>query len=147
MKIEGSHTLAAARPRVFAMLFDPEVLRRAVPGCEEITPAGENAFRISMKAGLATIRGKVDGEIRIEESRPPEHYRLAMKGKGMGSVVDGWANLDLTETAGGTEVRYDGEANIGGMIAAVGNRLIELAVRKALSDFFARIAVEAAAAP
>jgi len=128
MKIEGSHTLAAARPRVFAMLFDPEVLRRAVPGCEEITPAGENAFRISMKAGLATIRGKVDGEIRIEESRPPEHYRLAMKGKGMGSVVDGWAN-------------------IGGMIAAVGNRLIELAVRKALSDFFARIAVEAAAAP
>jgi carbon monoxide dehydrogenase subunit G len=145
MKIEGSHTLAAARPRVFAMLFDPEVLKRAVPGCEEITPAGENAFRISMKAGLATIRGKVAGEIRIEESRPPEHYRLSMKGKGMGSVVDGWADLDLTETPEGTEVHYAGEANIGGMIAAVGNRLIELAVRKALNDFFARIAQEASA--
>ena len=146
MKIEGSHTLAAARPRVFAMLFDPQVLKRAVPGCEEITPAGENAFRISMKAGLATIRGKVAGEIRIEESRPPEHYRLSMKGKGMGSVVDGWANLDLTETPEGTVVRYDGEANIGGMIAAVGNRLIELAVRKALNDFFERIAQESQAA-
>jgi carbon monoxide dehydrogenase subunit G len=94
---------------------------------------------------LATIRGKVAGEIRIEESRPPEHYRLSMKGKGMGSVVDGWADLDLTETPEGTEVHYAGEANIGGMIAAVGNRLIELAVRKALNDFFARIAQEASA--
>src|SRR5258706_482757 len=96
-----------------------------------------------MKAGLATIRGKVAGEIRIEESRPPEHYRLSMKGKGMGSFVDGWADLDLTETKEGTEVRYKGEANIGGMIAAVGNRMIELAVRKALSDFFDHIAQEA----
>jgi len=146
VKIEGSHSLAAERARVFALLLDPEVLKRAVPGCEAITPSGENSFRISMKAGLATIRGKVDGEIRVEESRPPEHYRLSMKGKGMGSVVDGWADLDLTETADGTEVRYSGEANIGGMIAAVGNRLIELAVRKALNDFFERIAQEAAAA-
>lgn len=145
MKIEGSHSLAAARPRVFALLLDPQVLKRAIPGCEEITPAGENTFRISMKAGLATIRGKVDGEIRIEESRAPEHYRLSMKGKGMGSFVNGWANLDLTETEAGTEVRYEGEAQIGGMIAAVGNRLIELAVRKSLNDFFARIAEEAAA--
>lgn len=145
MKIEGSHSLAAARPRVFALLLDPQVLKRAIPGCEEITPEGENTFRISMKAGLATIRGKVDGEIRIEESRAPEHYRLSMKGKGMGSFVNGWANLDLTETEAGTEVRYEGEAQIGGMIAAVGNRLIELAVRKSLNDFFARIAEEAAA--
>ena len=143
MKIEGKHTLAAPRPRVFEMLFDPDVLERAIPGCEEISPAGKDAFHISMKAGLATIRGKVTGEISIEESRPPEHYRLAMKGKGMGSFVDGWADLDLSETEEGTEVRYKGEANIGGMIAAVGNRMIELAVRKALSDFFDRIAEEA----
>jgi hypothetical protein len=147
MKIEGACTLAATRQRVFALLLDPQVLQRAIPGCEEIAPAGENAFRIRMKAGLATIRGKVEGEIRVEESRAPEHYRLSMKGKGMGSFVDGWANLDLSETSGGTEVRYGGEANIGGMIAAVGNRLIELAVRKALSDFFERIAQETAAAP
>jgi hypothetical protein len=145
MKIEGSYTLAAPRERVYALLLDPQVLKRAIPGCEEIAPSGENAFRVSMKAGLATIRGKVEGDIRIEEARAPEHYRLAMSGKGMGSFVNGFANLNLTEAAGGTEVRYEGEANIGGMIAAVGNRMIELAVRKALSDFFERIAQEAAA--
>lgn len=144
MKIEGSYTLAAPRERVFALLLDPQVLKRAIPGCEEITPSGENTFRLSMKAGLATIRGKVEGEIRIEESRVPEHYRLSMNGKGMGSFVNGFADLDLAEAEGGTEVRYAGEANIGGMIAAVGNRMIELAVRKALSDFFERISQEAA---
>lgn len=143
MKISGSHTVAAGREKVYALLLDPGVLQRAIPGCDEITPAGEGAFRIKMRAGLASIRGKVEGEIRIEEARAPEHYRLAMTGKGMGSFVNGWASLDLTETPGGTEVRYEGEASVGGMIAAVGNRMIEVAVRKSLSDFFGAIEREA----
>lgn len=148
MKIEGSYTIPASREKVYALLLDPAVLKRAIPGCEEIQPQGDSAFRIKMRAGLASIRGNVEGEIRVEDARPPEHYRLAMSGKGMGSFVTGWANLDFTEAAGtapasGTEIRYSGEAQVGGMIAAVGNRMIELAVRKALSDFFEFIKEEA----
>ncbi len=143
MKISGTHTFSAGREKVYAMLVDPTVLHRAIPGCDEITPAGAGAFRIKMRAGLATIRGKVEGDIRIEEARPPEHYRLTMSGKGMGSFVNGWANLDLKESPQGTEVSYEGEATVGGMIAAVGNRMIEVAVKKSLGDFFAAIEREA----
>ena len=143
MKIEGSYTIPARREKVYALLLDPAVLKRAIPGCEEIQPQGDAAFRIKMRAGLASIRGNVEGEIRMEDARPPEHYRLAMSGKGMGSFVNGWADLDFAETAGNTEIRYAGEASVGGMIAAVGNRMIELAVRKSLSDFFDFIKKEA----
>ena len=145
MKVSGSHTFSSRREKVYTLLLDPQVLHRAIPGCDEIMPSGQGAFQIRMRAGLASIRGKVEGEIRIEDARAPEHYRLTMSGKGMGSFVNGWANLDFKEAVGGTtEVIYEGEASVGGMIAAVGNRMIEVAVRKSLSDFFAAIEREAA---
>ena len=65
-------------------------MHRAIPGCEEIAPEGVGKFRIRMSAGLASIRDRVDGEIHVEEATPPGHYKLAMKGKGMGSFMDGW---------------------------------------------------------
>lgn len=144
MTISGTQSVPAPRERVFTMLLDPAVLQRAIPGCEEIAPTGEGAFRIKMSAGIASIRGKVEGQIQVQESRAPEHYRLAMSGKGMGSFVEGWADIDLTDAEGVTQVAYSGEAKIGGMIAAVGNRMIDLAVKKALTDFFERLKKEAA---
>ena len=143
MKVEGSASIPAPRERVFAMLLDPEVLKRAITGCEEFTPTGEGAVRIKMSAGIASIRGRVEGEVLVNESRPLEHYRLAMKGKGMGSFVEGWAAIDLSEADGITHVAFQGEATIGGMIAAVGSRMIDLAVKKALGDFFERLKQEA----
>jgi carbon monoxide dehydrogenase subunit G len=143
MTIAGTQTVPALRDRVFAMLLDPAVLQRAIPGCEEIAPTEAGAFHIKMSAGIASIRGKVEGQIKIQESRAPEHYKLAMSGKGMGSFVEGWADIDLAEADGATEVKYAGEAKIGGMIAAVGNRMIDLAVKKALGDFFERLKQEA----
>ena len=124
------------------MLLDPQVLKRVIPGCEEVVPDGEDTFGIKMSAGLASIRGKVEGQIKVEERRAPEHYRLSMTGKGMGSFVEGFAAIDLKDADGNTEVAYAGEAKIGGMIAAVGNRMIDLAVRKALTDFFERLKQE-----
>jgi len=144
MTISGTQSVPAPRERVFTMLLDPAVLQRAIPGCEEIMPTGEGTFRIKMSAGIASIRGKVEGQIQVQESRAPEHYRLAMSGKGMGSFVEGWADIDLTDAEGVTQVAYSGEAKIGGMIAAVGNRMIDLAVKKALTDFFERLKQEAA---
>ena len=144
MKVEGSTSIAAPRDRVFAMLLDPEVLKRCVTGCEDFTPTGADAYRIRMSAGIATIRGRAEGEVLVNESRPPEHYRLSMKGKGMGSFVDGWAAIDLTEADGETQVAYHGEATVGGMIAAVGSRMIDLAVKKVLGDFFERLKQEGA---
>src|SRR5437899_504852 len=100
MKIQGTAAIPAPRERVFKMLLDPEVLKRIIPGCETITVESDTSFRIAMAAGLASIRGKVEGTIQVEEERAPEHYRLSMSGKGMGSFVNGWANIDLADAAG-----------------------------------------------
>jgi len=145
MKIEGSSTIPVSREKVWALLLDPAVIQRTVPGCEELKPEGEGVFRAKVRAGIATIRGNVEGEIRLENVRAPEHYRMVFSGKGMGSFLNGHADMDLGESAGATEVRYSGEVSVGGMIAAVGNRMIELAARKAIGDFFERIKQEAAA--
>jgi uncharacterized protein len=144
MKVEGSTSIPGPRERVFAMLLDADVLKRALTGCEDFTKSGEGAYRIKMSAGIASIRGRFEGEVLVNESRPPEHYRLAMKGKGMGSFVDGWAAIDLTEADGATQIAYHGEATVGGMIASVGSRMIDLAVKKVLGDFFENLKKEAA---
>ena len=143
MKIEGSYSIPGPRDKVWALLQNPSVLQGAIPGCDELKPEGDGLFRTKLCAGLAAIRGNVEGEIRLQDVRAPEHYRLSVSGKGMGSFVNGWANLDLVEAQGGTEVRYEGEVSVGGMIVAVGNRMIEVAVRKALTDFFDRIKEQA----
>ncbi len=139
MKISGSYPIPAPRNQVWAALLDPGVLQRAIPGCDELTPEGNGLFRARLRAGIASIRGNVEGQIRLQDVREPEHYRLSVNGKGMGSFVNGWADLDLAEAEGGTSVRYEGDVAVGGMIAAVGNRMIELAVRKAVTEFFERI--------
>jgi carbon monoxide dehydrogenase subunit G len=144
MHVEGSASIPAPRDRVFAMLLDPEVLKRTLTGCEDFTPTGATAFCIKISAGLGGIRGRAEGEVVVEESRPPEHYRLAMKGKGVGSFVDGWVTIDLTEANGETQIAYQGEAAIGGLVIVVGSRMIDLAVKKVLGDFFERLKKEAA---
>jgi len=136
--------IPAPRERVFPMLLDPAVLQRLIPGCEEIAPDGEAALTIKMSAGISGIRGKVEGRIEVEESRPPEHYRLAMSAKGMGSFFEGTAEIDLTEAEGGTQVAYAVEGKIGGMIAAVGDRMIDLGVKKGVGYFFERLKQETA---
>lgn len=147
MKIAGTQAIPASREHVFTMLLDPDILKRAIPGCQEVVPSGEGEFKIKMSAGLASIRGHVEGTVKVEESRAPEHYRLSMNGKGMGSFVEGWADIDLLpvpqEEGAATQVTYAGEAKIGGMIASVGSRMIDLAVKKALADFFERLKQEA----
>src|SRR5438874_13354787 len=112
MKISGSASIPAPRERVFKMLLNADVLQRIIPGCLGVTVINDQSFKISMAAGLATIRGKVEGTIQVDEERAPEHYKLSMSGKGMGSFVNGWASIDLAEAGEGTGISYQGEANV-----------------------------------
>jgi carbon monoxide dehydrogenase subunit G len=144
MQVEGSASVPAPRDRVFAMLLDPEVLKRTLTGCEDFIPTGADAFCIKMSAGIGGVRGRAEGEVLVKESRPPEHFRLAMKGKGVGSFVEGWVTIDLAEANGETQIEYRGEAALGGLITVVGNSMIDRVVRKVLRDFFERLKNEVA---
>src|SRR5687768_6356678 len=97
MKLEGSHQLHARRERLFALLTNPDVLKRCIPGCERLEETGENTFSTTMKAGVGSIKGIFNGTVRLQDLRPPEHFRLAVDAKGTPGFLKGTGDLDLED--------------------------------------------------
>jgi hypothetical protein len=145
MKIEGTQELRASRERVFQALIDPAVLQRCIPGCERLERTGENSFSTTLKAGVGPIKGIFTGNVRIEDLRVPEHYRIVVDGKGQPGFAKGAGDLDLEERDGVTVVSYKGDLQVGGTIAGVGQRMIEGAARMMAAQFFTAIEAEAMA--
>lgn len=143
MKVEGRHALASPRERVFQALTDPATVARLLPGCEKLESAGPDTYRVKMKLGLAALSGAYEGTVKLSEPRPPEHLRLTVSSRGPWGFVDGDGTLDLIEQGGQTEVRYAGELKVGGMIASVGQRLLDGAARMVLGQFFKNLEKEA----
>jgi uncharacterized protein len=143
MKIEGTQEVRAPRERVFQALLDPEVLQRCIPGCEGLEQTGENAYAATLRAGVGSIKGLFTGNVRLEDLQPPAHYRMVIDGKGQPGFLKGAGDLDLEERDGVTLVKYAGEAQIGGTIAGVGQRMVQGAAKMMAAQFFAAIEVEA----
>ena len=142
MKIEGTQELHAPRDRVYSALTDPEVLRRCIPGCESLEKTAEDTYSATLKAGVGSIKGTFKGEVRLEDMRPPEHYRIVVEGKGAIGFAKGSADFDLEEKDGVLVIKYSGELQIGGTIAGVGQRMIQGAAKMMASRFFAALEAE-----
>ena len=142
MKLSGSYLLPAAPEQVWALLNDPGRLARCLPGCERLEPDGPDRYKAVVKFALAAISGKYAGSLEISEKKPPRSMRLRLEGKGVPGFVKGEGQLELAEEHGQTELRYTGEAQVGGMIASVGQRLIEGAARKVVQQFFENAAAQ-----
>lgn len=142
MKIEGKQELHASRDRVYSALTNPEVLRRCIPGCETLEKTAEDTYAATLKAGVGSIKGTFKGEVRLEDMRPPEHYRIVVEGKGGVGFAKGSADFDLEEKDGATVITYSGELQIGGTIAGVGQRMIQGAAKMMASRFFASLEAE-----
>ena len=143
MKIDGTHEIKAPRERVYALLTDPEVLRRCLPGCESLEKTGEDTYAAIMKAGVGMVKGTFKGNVKLAEMRPPEHYRLEVEGKGGPGFVKGTGDFDLEELGGATLIRYAGEMQVGGTIAGIGQRMIQGAAKMMAARFFAALEAEA----
>ena len=146
MKIEGTQKLHALRDRVYSALTDPKILQRCIPGCESLEQTADNTYAAILKAEVGAIKGTFKGEVRLEEMRPPEHYRIVVEGKGAVGFAKGSADFDLTDDDGGTLITYSGELQIGGTIAGVGQRMIEAAAKMMAARFFAALETEVTAA-
>lgn len=176
MKLSGSHTMAVPQDRAYALLKNPEVLARAMPGCESLVLVGEGEYAMKMKMVLASMSGLFDGRVRIADSNPPSSFRLIVEGKGKIGFMRGEGLLTLTPangqpapsaaapavpddppstapagpppsppTVSGCLVQYDGEVQVGGTIAAVGQRLLDTTSRLLIRRFFEKLNSEAAA--
>jgi carbon monoxide dehydrogenase subunit G len=119
-----------------------------MPGCEKIEPSAEpNSYDITLTVGIGAIKGVYAGKIRLEDIQPPSHYKMIVEGKGSPGFVKGEGELDLTEADGTTTISYRGDIQIGGMLASVGQRMIQSSSKMIIGQFFTAIEAEAASAP
>jgi carbon monoxide dehydrogenase subunit G len=139
MKIPLSHTFAATPERVYAALTDPEVLKRCIDGCESMKKTSDDTYEIQLKVGLGTVKGSYKGKIRLSATQPPSSLTLAIDGSGAPGFVKATAQIRLAAKGDQTELSGEGDGSVGGIVAAVGSRLIEAAAKKMSSDFFARL--------
>jgi carbon monoxide dehydrogenase subunit G len=140
VKLTHVQILAAPREKVYAALTDPETLKACIEGCETLTPAGPDAYEATLKVWFAAIKGSYKGRVELKDPVPPESLTIHIEGKGLPGFVRSVARVKLAEKDGGTELVGDGDVTVGGLIAAVGSRLVEAAAKKLLSDFFTRLA-------
>ena len=150
MKVSGTATLHASPDRVYGALNDPAVLVRTIPGCERLEQMGVDAYRMTVTAGVASIRGSFSGDIRLADQRPPHSFVLRASGSGAPGTVTADVAVTLADSGGGsTLLSYDADAVVGGMVGGVGQRVLSGVARKTAAEFFAAIddVLAGAAAP
>ncbi len=145
MKISGTHIVPAAPERTYALLQDPVVLAKSMPGCDTLERIGEGEYHMKMKMVLASISGLFDGKVRIADPNPFTQFRLIVEGTGKIGFMKGDGLLTLSQVAGGTNVQYEGTVEVGGTIAAVGHRLLDTTSKMIIKRFFEKLALEASA--
>ena len=146
MTLNGSYSISAPRQAVWAALMDPEVLKKCLPGCEKLDPVGPDAYRAHMKVGIAAIKGSYQGSVSIHEKVAPEKFRMVVEGKGAPGFLRGEGSFELAEEGSETVLRYQGTAQVGGMIAGVGQRLVQGAARMVVRKFFEALSSHLASA-
>jgi uncharacterized protein len=144
MKISGSYTLPVAPGRAYQILLDPATLAQAMPGCESLEKIGPDEYRMKMKVLLAALSGQFEGKVRITDQMPPASFRLILEGSGRIGFLKGEGLLKLSPADSGgapsTLVSYDGDAQVGGTMAAVGQRLIDGTSKMMIKKFFDKLA-------
>lgn len=146
MTMNGEVQLSATRDKVWTMLNDPDVLRVCIPGCEQFDRNSDTEFQAIATVKVGPVKARWKGKVRLMDLDPPNSYRIAGEGEGgVAGFAKGNAKVSLTDKDGGTLLSYDVEAQIGGKLAQLGQRLINSAAKKTADDFFVKFA--AAVAP
>lgn len=125
MQIKGGHTFQAPRPAVWEALMDPTVLAQALPGGEQLEKIGEDEYRAVMNVRVGPVQGRFEGKVELEDLEPPAQYRMKVSGAGPAGHVHGSGAIVLTDDGKGTLMSYEGDVQVGGKIASVGQRLID----------------------
>lgn len=146
MKVQGSHVLPATREQVWEFLNDPQRLAKCLPGCEKLEPIGPDRYKVAVKYAIAAVGGNFSGTVELLDKKPPKSMRLRTESKGAPGFVKGEGALELTEKGKQTELRYSGEVQVGGLIAAVGQRMLDMASKKIIQQFFECVATQLKAA-
>ncbi|MEN9315155.1 MAG: hypothetical protein RIS35_1548 [Pseudomonadota bacterium] len=140
MELSNQQPLPIQPLQAWEALNDIELLRQAIPGCENITQTGENAYELVVAAAIGPVKAKFKGKLQLLDINPPESYTMRFDGQGgAAGFGKGNAKVRLEAASDGTTIlHYIADAQVGGKIAQVGSRLVEMAANKMAQDFFAK---------
>lgn len=149
MDMTGEYRIPAPRQKVWEALNNPDVLRRAIPGCESIEKQSDTEMTARVAAKVGPVSAKFSGKVTLSDLDPPNGYRISGEGSGgAAGFAKGGATVKLTDDGqGGTVLSYKVDAQIGGKLAQIGSRLIDGVSRKMADDFFSRFSAEVGAPP
>lgn len=149
MDLTGEYRIPAPREQVWRALNDAEVLRQAIPGCEEIVKVSDTEFTAKVAVKLGPVSARFGGKVTLSDLDPPNGYRISGEGQGgAAGFAKGAATVKLAPAEGNaTLLSYAVEASVGGKLAQIGSRLIDGSARKLADQFFGRFAEIVVAPP
>ncbi|WP_166133118.1 SRPBCC family protein [Nocardioides ochotonae] len=139
MKIAGSNVIAAPVERVWDSLLDPAVLVATIPGCERLVATGENAYDMTVTAGVGAIKGTYTGTCRLSDLDQHQSLTMHLRGSGAPGTVDAAVAVRFGAADGGTEVAYEADATVGGMVGGVGQRMLTSVSKRMAAEFFGNV--------
>lgn len=139
MKIEGVYTFNAPRDRVWQVLLDPKIIAQCMPGCESMNEIAPDEYEAVMKVGVASVKGTYKGKVAIKDKQPPSHYVLSGSGSGGPGFMQGDVAIDLEDADGKTLLKYSTDAKVGGLIASVGQRMLNGVAKMMVEQFFKKM--------
>ena len=138
MKLSGSYQINLSKEKVWKALNDPEILKQAIPGCEEFTKNSDTEFTATATNKIGPFNASFTGDIELTDLNPPNSYKITGSGNSPVGFASGEATVKLEDNEKGTNLIYEVEANVGGKIAQVGSRLIDMTAKKMADIFFGK---------
>jgi uncharacterized protein len=136
MHLTASYKFPASVPEVWTLLMDPAAIEACLPGCHKLEAIGDDRYQTELLIGVGAVSGSFATSIALVEKMPPESYRLNLEATGRSGFARGSARLELLAENGGTVVIVTAHAEVGGVIARVGQRLLEGVARTTMDRFY-----------
>ncbi|HIF44901.1 MAG TPA: carbon monoxide dehydrogenase [Dehalococcoidia bacterium] len=136
MKLSGSYEFNATPEKVWQSLTNPDSLTACIPGCEKMESLGNDEYTATVSISMGPIRSKFDVTVKMVDMKPFESYSLIIEGKGSSGFVRGESHVKLTDNNGTTTVDVETDSSSGGMLARVGQRMMESFARSMMEKFF-----------
>ncbi len=138
MKLSGSYQINLEKQKVWEALNNPEILKKSIPGCEKFIKNSDTEFTATATNKIGPFNASFTGDIELKQINAPNSYIIEGSGNSPVGFASGQAKVNLEDFEGGTKLSYEVEANVGGKIAQVGSRLIDMTAKKMADIFFGK---------